>query len=114
LNPNDFVANLQLGNLRTRAQRFPEAAAYLERASAIRPSDPSARKILATLRLQTGKVEEAVAMFEALAAEMPDAVDVHVQLATGYNRLKRKADADRVRVIIERLNADAQARQQGK
>ena len=37
-----------------------------------------------------------------------------MQLATAYNRLKRKDDAERERVIIDRLNAEAQAKRSGK
>ena len=40
-------------------------------------------------------------------------VEVHVQLATAYNRLKRTDDAQRERAIIDRLNAEAQAKQRG-
>jgi tetratricopeptide (TPR) repeat protein len=114
VNVNDFEANLQLGNIRKSAQRFPEAAAYLERATTIRPHDLAARKLLASLRLQTGEVEEAVRMLEAVVKEAPDAIDAHVQLATGYNRLKRFEDARREREIIDRLNAELQAKQSGK
>jgi hypothetical protein len=52
-------------------------------------------------------------MFEELVKLTPDAVDVHVQLATGYNRLKRTADAERERAIIDRLNAAEAAKQKG-
>lgn len=114
VNINDFEANLQLGNIRKSAQRFAEASLYLERATTIRPADLTARKLLASLRLQTGKVEEAVTMLEALAKEAPALIEVHVQLATAYNRLGRKDDAQRERVIVERLNAEAQAKQRGK
>ncbi len=110
-NVNDFEANLQLGNMRKNAQKFSEAAAYLERAATIRPADITTRKLLATVRLQTGKTEEAAAMLEAIVKEVPDLVDAHVQLATAYNRLKRKADADRERAIVDRLNAEIQAKQ---
>jgi tetratricopeptide (TPR) repeat protein len=113
VNINDFEANLQLGNLRKMAQRFSEASAYLERASTIRPNDLAARKLLASLRLQTGQTEEAVRMLEAIVKEAPEAVDAHVQLATGYNRLKRFDDAQRERQIIDRLNAQLQAKQSG-
>ena len=113
LNVNDFEANLQLGNIRKSAQKFEEASKYLERATTIRPRDLTARRLLASLRLQTGRTEEAVQMLEAIAAEAPDLVEVHVQLATGYTRLKRKEDADRERAIVERLNKEAQAKQPG-
>ena len=112
-NVNDFQANIQMGNLRSRAQRFAEAAAYIERAVSIRPDDFAARRLLANLRLQTGRVEEAAALFEALVKETPDAVDLHVQLATAYNRLKRIAEAQRERGIIDKLNAAEAAKQKG-
>jgi tetratricopeptide (TPR) repeat protein len=113
LNVNDFEANLQLGNMRKGAQKFEEASTYLERATTIRPTDMTARKLLASLRLQTGQVEDAVRLLEALEAEAPDLVEVHVQLATAYNRLKRKDDAQREREIVDRLNAEAQGKQRG-
>jgi protein O-GlcNAc transferase len=113
VNVNDFEANLQLGNIRKSAQRFAEASVYLERAHTIRPTDLTARKLLASLRLQTGKVEEALGMLEAVAKDAPDLVEVHVQLATAYNRLGRKADAERERAIVDRLNAEIQAKQRG-
>jgi tetratricopeptide (TPR) repeat protein len=113
LNVNDFEANLQLGNMRKAAQKFAEAETYLERATTIRPDDISGRRLLANLRLQTGKTEEAAQILEGIVKDNPNLVDVHVQLATAYNRLKRKDDADRERVIIDRLNAETQAKQPG-
>jgi len=111
VNANDFEANLQLGNLRKDQQKFGEASTYLERATTVRPADLTARKLLATLRLQTGNVDEAVRMLESIVAEAPDVVEVHVQLAIAYNRLKRTDDARRERAIVDRLNAEAQAKQ---
>jgi tetratricopeptide (TPR) repeat protein len=113
LNVNDFQANIQMGSLRSRTQRFAEATAYIERAVTIRPEDSAARRLLANLRLQTGRAEEAAALFEALVKETPDAVDLHVQLATAYNRLKRTADAQREREIVDKLNAAEAAKQKG-
>ena len=116
LNVNDFEANLQLGNLRKDAQKFAEASTYLERATTVRPTDLTARKLLATLRLQTGQVDEAVRMLESIVEEAPDVVEVHVQLATAYNRLKRKDDAQpgaRHRRSVERRSAGEAARRQG-
>jgi tetratricopeptide (TPR) repeat protein len=113
VNVNDFEANLQLGNIRKSAQRFAEASVYLERANTIRPTDLTARKLLASLRLQTGKVQEALDMLEALVKDAPELVEVHVQLATAYNRLGRKDDAARERAIVDRLNAEIQAKQRG-
>ena len=114
VNVNDFEANLQLGHMRRTAQKFDDASMYFERALTIRPNDLTTRKLLAGLRLQTGRTEEAVALLEAIVKEAPDLVEAHVQLATAYNRLKRREDAERERAIVDRLNAEAQARQSGK
>ena len=113
INVNDFEANLQLGHMRRVAQRFDDAAAYLERALAVRPNDLAARKLLGDLRLQTGRLAEAVEIFEAMIEEAPDFIPAHVQLATAYNRLKRTEDARRHREIVDRLNAAALAKQKG-
>ena len=114
VNVNDFHANLQLGHLRARTQRFAEASAYLERAVAIRPTDLAARKILADLRLQTDRTEDAIVLLEGLVSEAPEFLEAHVQLATAYGRLKRTEDAQRHRAIVERLIAEAQAKQVGQ
>ncbi len=111
VNINDFESNLMLGSMRKSAQDFDAALTYLNRAIAIHPNDLTARKLLASLKLQTGAIEEAVAMLERVVAEEPDAVDAHVQLATAYNRLKRKDDADRERAIVDRLNREIQEKQ---
>lgn len=113
LNVNDFEANLQMGHIRRGAQKLAEASTYLERANTIRPGDLTARKLLASLRLQTGKTDEAIVMLEAIVKEAPELIEAHVQLATAYGRLKRTEDAQREREIIDRLTAEAQARQPG-
>jgi tetratricopeptide (TPR) repeat protein len=111
VNINDFESNLMLGSMRKTAQDFEAALTYLNRALAIHPGDLTARKLVASLKLQTGAVAEAAAMLEQIVAESPDEVDAHVQLATAYNRLKRKDDADRERAIVDRLNREIQEKQ---
>jgi tetratricopeptide (TPR) repeat protein len=111
VNINDFESNLMLGSMRKNARDFDAALTYLNRAVAIHPGDLTARKLVASLKLQTGAVAEAAAMLEQIVAESPDAVDAHVQLATAYNRLKRKDDADRERAIVDRLNREIQEKQ---
>lgn len=113
-NVNDFEANLQLGNLRKSSQRFEDASRYLERATTIRPADLTARKLLASLRLQTGRTEEAVGMLEAIVRDAPNLIEAHVQLAIGYGRLERTKEANREREIIDRLNREAQSKQTGR
>ena len=46
-------------------------------------------------------------------ADEPKYLEAQVLLATVYYRLQRREDGDRVRTVIERLNAERQAKQPG-
>jgi tetratricopeptide (TPR) repeat protein len=113
IGPNDFAANLYLGVLLKQDQKNEQALAYLQRALMIRPRDLSARYFIGSLYLALGKAAEAQRMLEELVKEAPDFIEAHVSLATAYYRLKRKEDGDRERAIIEKLNAERQARAPG-
>jgi Tfp pilus assembly protein PilF len=67
----------------------------------------------ATLDLVNGNIEQACATLEQLIKESPHFVEAHVSLATVYYRLKRKADGDRERATVLKLNAESQANQPG-
>lgn len=112
-NPNDFEANLQLGGIRQRDQKFEEALAYLNRAAALRPDDLAVRHATASVYLATGQAEKALPLLEAVVRDAPEYVDARVLLATTYYRLKRREDGDRERAEATRLTAEQQARQPG-
>ncbi len=112
-NPNDFDANLQLGGIRQREQRFDEALVYLTRAAALRPADMAVRHATASVYLAQGAPDKALPLLERVVAEAPEYIDAHVLLATTYYRLKRKDDGDRERAIAARLTAEKQAKQPG-
>lgn len=113
INPNDFQANLEIGDLRKREQRFDDAEPYIRRALRMRPQDPTARFSLAGLHVSRGEADPARAILETIVADSPTFTEAYVLLATVYYRLQRRDDGDRMRAVIERLNADAQARQPG-
>lgn len=112
-NPNDFQANLEIGDLKKRDQLFDEAEPYITRALRMRPDDPTARFSLAGLHVSRGDAEQAREVLEQVVADAPAFTEAYVLLATVYYRLQRREDGDRVRGIIERLNAEAQAQQPG-
>lgn len=112
-NPHDYTANVNLGVIAKEDQRFDEASAFLERALKVRPADPAARYQVATLKMAANDVPGAQQMLEALVAEHPNWLEPHVSLATVYYRVKRRADGDREREIVDRLTKEAQARQPG-
>jgi tetratricopeptide (TPR) repeat protein len=112
-NPNDFVANLQLGAVLKQDQRYDEARNFFDRALLVRPGDPAVRYQLATLELIAGNIDQACSKLEQLTKETPQFVEAHVSLATVYYRLKRKADGDRERATVLKLNAEKQAGEPG-
>lgn len=112
-NPNDFEANLYLGITLKRDKSLDEAFGYLERATRLRPRDAYARFQLASLHAARGKHAEALPLLEAVVKEHPDYTEARVLLATVYYRLNRKADGDRERAIVQKLNAEQQAKQPG-
>jgi tetratricopeptide (TPR) repeat protein len=110
-NPNSFEAAQQLGTLYRIDQRYAEAMGYLKRAEALQPQDALVRQNIAAAHLGLGEAERAQDVLEALVQDAPAYIDAHVLLATTYYRLKRKDDGDRERQIVEKLTADAQAKQ---
>jgi Tfp pilus assembly protein PilF len=84
----------------------------LRRALQVRPGDPVARYQLAAIDLHAEKVDAARRALESIVKDAPAFTEAHVALATAYYRLKRKEDGDRERAIVQRLNREAQARQQ--
>jgi tetratricopeptide (TPR) repeat protein len=111
--PNDFNSNLELGVLLRQDQKLDQALMHLERALRLRPGDPGARFQIAAIHLATGKTDQARTELEQLVAKYPQFTEAHVTLATIYYRLKRKADGDRERSIVQKLNAEQQAKQPG-
>jgi tetratricopeptide (TPR) repeat protein len=110
---NNFDSNLRMGMLLRQDEKYNEAMPYLRHALEIRPGDVGVRYQIATIKLSTGQLEQARADLESLVTEAPNFSEAHVLLATAYYREKRKADGDRERAIVEKLNAEKQAKEKG-
>ena len=110
-NPYDYEANLQLGALYRVEKDFDQAAQYLGRARQIRPHSLALKYQLAALELANGNLAQATSMLEDVTKQAPDFVEGHITLATAYYRGKRKADGDRERATVDKLNAELQARE---
>jgi tetratricopeptide (TPR) repeat protein len=112
-NPNDFDANLYLGILLRQDKQFDEAFGYLTRAVQLRPREQYARYHLGAVLAALGKPSEAQPLLEGVAKEYPDFAEARALLASVYYRLNRKEDGDRERAIVQKLNAEQQAKQPG-
>ena len=109
LDPNNFDGNLRMGVLLRQDEEFEKAMALFRHALEIRPGDPGVRYQIASLELATGQVDAAQRDLESIIKESPTFTEAHVSLATVYYRQKRKADGDRERATVEKLNAARQA-----
>jgi tetratricopeptide (TPR) repeat protein len=113
LDPNSFEANLRMGVLLRQDDDNENALKYLNRALMVRPGDIGVRYQMAAAELTMGQVEAARKDLETMLQEAPNFTEAHVTLATAYYREKRKADGDRERAIVSKLNAEKQAAEPG-
>lgn len=113
INPNDFESQLYLGVIQKEASEFDAAFAHFTRAEALRPGDFGVRYQIASLLVMRGDTDAALPKLEALVKEAPTFVEAHVSLATVYYRLKRKAEGDREKATVARLQATQGAGVQG-
>jgi len=112
-NPYSFEANLQLG-VNAREDQDPDLAEkYFARALETRPGDPGVRYQLALVAIDRGKLDEARQGLESLIKESPQFLEAHVSLSLVYYRLKLPKDGKRERDIVQKLTAEAQAKQPG-
>jgi tetratricopeptide (TPR) repeat protein len=112
-NANDFDANLYLGILLRQDKLTDEAVVYLKRAIQLRPREQYARYNLAAVYTSAGKPADALPLLEGVLKEHADFVEARVLLASVYYRLNRKEDGDREKAIIQKSNAEQQAKQPG-
>jgi len=113
VDPFNFDANLQLGAMAKQVQNYEQARKYFERAAETRPGDPGVRYQLALLSVDEGALDKARQTLEGLVKESPQFLEAHVTLALVYYRLKRPEDSKREREIVQKLTAEAQAKQPG-
>lgn len=103
--PNNFQSNLRMGVLLRQDEDNENALKYLKHALQIRPGDPGVRYQIASLELAAGQTELACHHLELLTKDSPEFLEAHVSLATAYFRLKKKANGERERAIVSKLNA---------
>jgi tetratricopeptide (TPR) repeat protein len=110
-NANDFGSNLNLALMLKEDNDFDGARRLLDRALLVRPGDPGALYQVATIDLETGKIDAARIKLEGILKDSPQFIEAHISLATVYYRLKRKDDGDREKALVQRLNAEKDAKE---
>ena len=110
-NANDFDSNLYIGILLRQDKQLDEARGFLQRAIQLRPREQYARYHLAAEYAAAGKPADALPLLEGVLKEHADFLEARVLLASVYYRLNRKEDGDREKALIQKSNADQQAKQ---
>jgi tetratricopeptide (TPR) repeat protein len=110
-NPNDFESNVRLAVLLKQEGEYDRARELLARALLVRPDNPAALYQVGSTDLAAGDMDRACATLEKVVKQAPDFLEAHVSLAQVYYRLKRKADGDRERALVQKLKAEKDAKQ---
>lgn len=91
--PTFVAARVGVASALVALGRVDEGLASLEEASRLDPKNVSLRVQLGALLLQNHRNREALALFEALAAESPASVEAHLGLAESHRLGGRPVDA---------------------
>jgi tetratricopeptide (TPR) repeat protein len=112
--PNDFDANLYLGAILLKQRNMDEAKKYLDIALNLKPASTMARYESAMWKSTSGDYQAAADQLEKLAADDPQWLEPHVELASLYYKLHRPADGARERQVVQKLTAQQQQQGPGK
>ncbi len=94
LDPDDQAAQVFLGQLH-RIRREPAAAEALLVAPGGEPLNTDAAGLLYQIRLESGRLEEALAVARWLVAREPEELRGHIALANVYQEMGRSEEAER-------------------
>ena len=108
-NPADFDTLAILGWLYLESDRMVDAEKVLTKAREMRSTDIEVLFQLARIARAKGQFQESAVLLERVIAAKPRHLRAHVLLAQTYFRLRRNAEGNREREIVNRLNAEDSA-----
>ncbi|MCU1274187.1 MAG: repeat-containing protein, partial [Bryobacterales bacterium] len=88
-----------------------EAIANLEKALSLDAGDVQSRQELGLCYIKKADYVKAKTLLEEVVAKEPELASAHVALAQTYYKMKKKADGDRERAIVARLQAAEREKQ---
>ena len=106
--PQDPIANGEIGLLEARTGSWDAAVTHLERAWEQNHSNPTIALELARAYQQKARPWDALRLLQSIAPEMEDSTALHLQLAQIYTVLHRPADAQLQRNAISELQANSE------
>ena len=112
-NPDDFAANLALGQILIVSNEYLEATPFVRAALRLHPQSIEARLAWGECLSGTGKLEEARERLESVVLALPASLEAHRALLSVYTRLRLDSEAALERDTVRRLESDAAARDAG-
>jgi Flp pilus assembly protein TadD len=106
--PEDPIANGELGLLEAAADRWDNALKHLERSWEQNRSNPEIALKLARAYQEKQRPEDALTILQSIAPGMEDSASFHFQLAQVYTLLHRPAEAQSQRNAFSELQANNQ------
>ena len=112
-NPNDYAANLALGQILINSKQYAEALPLIEAALRLRPESIEAELALGECLSGSGKLPEARKQLEAVTRAVPASLQAHRDLLSVYIRLRLGPEVARERAVVSRLEREAGAKEGG-
>jgi tetratricopeptide (TPR) repeat protein len=103
LNPNDAVAEYEIGQILLAENKPQEAALRFERALALAPDFAEALIAVARMRSEAKRYDDAIQLLERAARLQPENESVHYNLMVAYRNAGRNEDAMREKDVIDKL-----------
>jgi len=103
INPNDAVAEYQVGQILAAQQKTAAARPRLERALELKPDFAEAALALGRLRLGSGEAAQVIPLLEKAVRLAPASEPAHYQLMLAYRNAGREADALREKGELDKL-----------
>jgi tetratricopeptide (TPR) repeat protein len=107
-NPADFEATVHLAGILYGRRDLKQARLFVDRALEIKPTSTFALYERALIESASGDQVSAAGDLEKVTAEDPHWLDPHVQLSALYYKLRRPAEGQRERDIVQRLLEEQQ------
>lgn len=105
LNPNDAVAEFQVGQILQVQGRPRDALSHFERAVELDGEFPEALIAVAKERTRLERFDEAIDLLERALKLQPESEPAHYSLMLAYRNAGRRADAQRVQEALEHLQS---------
>ena len=111
--PDDYAANLALGQILIVSRQYSEATPFVRAALRRHPESVEARLAWGECLSGAGRLEEARERLEAVILAIPDSLEAHRELLSVYTRLHLHSEAALERDTVRRLQQDAEAKDAG-